>query len=342
MIPHNDIKINPSLLEKNLLNEMEFISTGLNNEDEERIKKIFSNGIKNIIHNNYFWYLITGNKICTHRYKNSKKYNGNICGKPIYSKHENIKEGEWLCSRHLPNHLVERPRKLKEDQINCKAITINGDLCKYSAKINGYCSQHYQIVNNLDILDVHEEIKKNKKLNIIKNNTNIYECKIYNNYGTTINILENSYSDYKKNDNIKLICYKNENEAAENNYYNYSDDSNSDNSDYSIDSDESSCESSDEEDIEEEEENIYRHFYVDHEYIEKYNTFLMEELGKLKNIECKINRCKWIVNIFESIEYFCIVPSKFLIYMDNNINIDEDKDFVRIKDRYLKPYDNNI
>jgi hypothetical protein len=160
-IPFNDIKIDPKKLKTKLIKKLDDIDI------DNIIKKIVIKEINNILDLNHFWYEVTGTNICAYKYQFSKKKEGQICGKPIYSKHKDIKYGSFLCSRHLKTHKVERPRKLKENEINCNAITINNTKCLNSAKLDGYCSQHYKSINKVNIKEIHNLIKnKDKTLKI--------------------------------------------------------------------------------------------------------------------------------------------------------------------------------
>jgi hypothetical protein len=64
MIPINDIKISPRLLENHLLEKFNYI-----NEH---------------IHNTSFWHFIAGKKNCTHQYKFSNKYENSVWENHIF------------------------------------------------------------------------------------------------------------------------------------------------------------------------------------------------------------------------------------------------------------------
>lgn len=169
-IPLNDIKIDSKKLKTNLIDRIDKID--INNI----IKNIVIKEVKSILDSNYFWYEITGTNICAYKYQFSKKKDGHICGKAIHSKHENIEYGTFLCSKHLKTHKVERPRKLKENQIQCKATTIANTQCLYSSKIDGYCNQHYKCIYKTNIKEIHKLIKNKKdktlKIKPLKENNN--------------------------------------------------------------------------------------------------------------------------------------------------------------------------
>lgn len=238
-IPFNDIKIDPKKLKIKLIKKLDNIDI------DNIIKKIVIKEINNILDLNHFWYEVTGTNTCAYKYQFSKKKEGQICGKPIYSKHKDIEYGNFLCSRHLKTHKVERPRKLKENEINCNAITINNTKCLNSAKLDGYCSQHYKSINKVNIKEIHNLIKLkkveknikiiNKSKNIgnlekvtYKNNDKILENeKNINNINNTIKTnINNSYISNKtklkriKNKIIKIIS--SQSKINNNNYYNLS------------------------------------------------------------------------------------------------------------------------
>lgn len=152
-IPFNDIKIDPKKLKTKLINKLDNIDIN------DIVKKIVIKEMKDILDSNYFWYEITGANICAYKYQFSKKKDGEICGKPIYRKNKDIKYGNFLCSRHLDKHEVERPRQLKDNQVQCKATTIANTQCLYSSKIDGYCVQHYKCINKTNINEIHKLIK---------------------------------------------------------------------------------------------------------------------------------------------------------------------------------------
>lgn len=196
-VPFNDIKIDPKLLKTKLIKEIDNIDI------DNIIKKIVIKEINNILNLNHFWYEVTGKNICAYKYQFSKKKAGEICGKPIYSKHKDEIYGNFLCSRHLKTHKVERPRKLKNDEINCKAITINNTKCLNSAKLDGYCSQHYKTINKTNINEIHKLIKLKK---IEKNNKIINKSKNIGNLEkvTYKNKLENNKLQEKVENKYKI------------------------------------------------------------------------------------------------------------------------------------------
>lgn len=159
-IPFNDIKIDPKMLKSKLINKIDNIDIN------DIVKKIVRKEINDILDSNHFWYEITGTNICAYKYQFSKKKEGHICGKPIHRKNKDIKYGNFLCSRHLDKHEVERPRQLKDNQIQCKATTIANTQCLYSSKIDGYCVQHYKCINKIDTNKIHRLIKNKKEKNI--------------------------------------------------------------------------------------------------------------------------------------------------------------------------------
>lgn len=218
-IPLNDIKIDSKKLKTNLIDRISKID--INNI----IKNIVIKEVKSILDSNYFWYEITGTNICAYKYQFSKKKDGHICGKAIYSKHENIEYGTFLCSRHLKTHKVERPRKLKENQIQCKATTIANTQCLYSSKIDGYCNQHYKCIYKTNIKEIHKLIKKKKdktlKIKPLKENNDFQNGKNIiletTNIGENINkIVEKVDLGYTKNS----VNVKNKKKLKrKNNYY---------------------------------------------------------------------------------------------------------------------------
>lgn len=217
-IPFNDIKIDSKKLKTKLIDRIDKIDIN------SIIKNIVIKEVKSILDSNHFWYEITGTNICAYRYQFSKKKDGHICGKPIHSKHENIEYGTFLCSRHLKNHKVERPRKLKENQIQCKATTIANTQCLYSSKIDGYCNQHYKCIYKTNIKEIHKLIKNKKdktlKINPLKENKNLPGKNIIfetTKVGENINkIAENVNIGYTRN----CVNVKNKNKLKrKNNYY---------------------------------------------------------------------------------------------------------------------------
>lgn len=218
-IPLNDIKIDSKKLKTILIDRIDKID--INNI----IKNIVIKEVKSILDSNYFWYEITGTNICAYKYQFSKKKDGHICGKAIHSKHENIEYGTFLCSRHLKTHKVERPRKLKENQIQCKATTIANTQCLYSSKIDGYCNQHYKCIYKTNIKEIHKLIKNKKdktlKIKPLKENNNLQNGKNIiletTNIGENINkIVEKGDLGYTRNS----VNVKNKNKLKiKNNYY---------------------------------------------------------------------------------------------------------------------------
>ncbi len=195
-IPFNDIKIDPKKLKKKIINKIDNIN--INNI----IKKLVIKEINDILDANHFWYEITGKNICAYRYQYSKKKEEFICGKPIY-RNNNIEYGTFLCSRHHKDHVVEKKRKLKENDIQCKAITINNTQCLYASKLDGYCNQHYKCINKLDIKEIHKLIENEK----IAKNEEILENfeKLNNIESNDISNLEDITSEDKSIENEKNI-----------------------------------------------------------------------------------------------------------------------------------------
>ena len=199
-IPFNDIKIDPKMLKSKLINKIDNIDIN------DIVKKIVRKEINDILDSNHFWYEITGTNICAYKYQFSKKKEGHICGKPIHRKNKDIKYGNFLCSRHLDKHEVERPRQLKDNQIQCKATTIANTQCLYSSKIDGYCVQHYKCINKIDTNKIHRLIKNKKEKNIqeVQNKPTIELLEIV---GGNLNNSDSS----RNSENIKVyenVCAK--------------------------------------------------------------------------------------------------------------------------------------
>lgn len=350
MIPANDIKIKPNTLKYKLIEEIDTISTGFDFRTEDTIKKIYRKKINEILHNDYFWYLVAGTKICTHKYKYGKKV-GTTCGRPIYSKHKNLKEGEWLCSKHLTNHIVEKPRILGDDDFTCNIIKTNGERCKYKSKIDGICSQHYKSIHKMDIKEVHEKIKEKNKIDIIKNNTKSYNSPIYN---KNIIIID-EVNEKIRNDDIKFICFSGENvnNISNNLHRNIENENNNNNANSNIiinnyDEDNISdpdnlseiSSSSDESEKEHYLNNTSTNTYIDLRYIEKYTEYLSNELDTLEKINNNTDKIIWIENLNNSIEFLCFVPDIFTknIITINADDIENNNEYLNNKEEYLKQF----
>lgn len=217
MIPFNDIKIDPKKLLEKLLQKIDNITLVLNDNLEDIIKNIIKKELTNELYTNHFWYLITGKKICTHRYKYSKKYNGHMCGKVIYSKHEGNIEGQWLCSRHFKEHESERHRTLKEDDVQCKAITLANTQCLYSAKIDGYCNQHYKCISKIKIKEIHDIIEEINLFNNIEYDTIGPKDKNFSKNSENIKLINNLSLKRKNSD----IIINNDNKKIKINIFKY-------------------------------------------------------------------------------------------------------------------------
>lgn len=171
-IPQNDILVIPKIFTKNLYDIFESIL-----EDEINKKEI---------ENYYFWYKVSSTKFFCYQYTDRNIDNiTKICSKRIDIKYNEKEPNRFLCTRHNRNHI---PKSIKIDNTNrCPILKINDEQCKYSIKIDGICTKHYKINNNIkDIKEVHKKINRIEEFNK-------FCCNIEN----EINILSNVDIEYK-------------------------------------------------------------------------------------------------------------------------------------------------
>lgn len=183
---------------------------------------------------------------------------------------------------------------------------------------------------NISIINENQGKKILNEIDIIKNNTSFYNCKIYNDYIKKINILEQSYNKYIHNINNKLICYNYElnDNPLENNTSKIN--STELNNEYKYINDNSSINSFSDEEI------IYHEApFVDQRYITKYIEYIIDELDTLKKIDSREDKINWINNINNSLDYLCYTPDKYCIFEEIPIEnylplgyIDGEEDFL--------------
>lgn len=201
MIPYNDILVNPIKIYSNVKNIFdEYIE---NIENNQNLKENYYKESLEKLRTNYFWFISSSTKICSHVYKNGKR-EGQICGAKVFIKTDN-KLNKYLCSRHCRDYHI-KSRKLKEYETYCNFIRNNGNQCKHKCnKYEKFCYIHKNL-RNLD------EIKKIKKLEKLKRLRKMYfQKKRKNNYNFSNYYNKYDNMNYNIFDEIFTSCiyYKN-------------------------------------------------------------------------------------------------------------------------------------
>lgn len=179
-IPKNDVKINVKYMIKLMYDIFDdYINDIVNEKDILLINNLYNKFKKNV-KNRYFWYRVSSNKFCCYEYtdRNNEKL-AYICNKRIDIKYDEKDENRYFCAEHNRNHRRNNAKSIKIDNENrCSAIKKNYEQCKYSAKIDGICTEHYKSKYNVNnIKNVYNIIEEIKVLNNIE-----YLSKIENRY----------------------------------------------------------------------------------------------------------------------------------------------------------------
>lgn len=185
-IPKNNIKINPSKMIEIMYNIfIDFIENQTDDKSNIIINLLYKE-FKTKVRNNFFWYSICSDDICCYEYTDKKEDNlGIICGKKINIKYNKKDPNRYLCAEHNRSHRKTNSKsiQIKVNEVYCKHIKSNGDHCKYSSKLEGYCSEHYRTKYGLSIKEVHDRINRKKYKTYIEDyieNTNIEVDKAFN------------------------------------------------------------------------------------------------------------------------------------------------------------------
>lgn len=166
-VPKNDITIRPIIM----INEINKIFTKIKDDFEyknEKYMKVLHTIIGELRYNinkQYFWYLISSEKICSHTFTTNSKKFGMMCGKRIDI---TCKKDKYKCSEHVNKNHIPKKRN-KDGKVLCKNLNKHKKPCELEGKYEGYCKYHYKPDNNTNIKEV---IKKNIETMDKINNTN--------------------------------------------------------------------------------------------------------------------------------------------------------------------------
>lgn len=172
-IPKNDIKIKTKYMMEKMYDIFNIYINDLVDDNQKRVISNFYKLFKENVEKRNFWYEISSNKFCCYEYTDRNNKNiARTCEKRINLKYDENDPNRIYCAEHNREHRRNKYKIIKNNIKNgCNIICKDGNKCKYNAKINGVCVDHYKKIHNINNVKViHNIIEElNNEINILGN-----------------------------------------------------------------------------------------------------------------------------------------------------------------------------